>query len=70
MPVPNGDFDEIREIIRNIAILQAQHEKILLKHSEILAEHDERMDRVGRHLEVLANVCDDLVRNKADKKRR
>ena len=34
-----------------------------------MAGHDERMDRVGRHLEVLANICDDLIRNKADRKR-
>ena len=72
----NGDFDEIRAILKNIAILQDQHDKFLLQHSEMLAEHDrilaghdERMDRVGRHLEVLANICDDLIRNKADRKR-
>jgi len=28
------------------------------------------MDRVGRHLEVLANISDDLIRNKADRKKR
>ena len=73
----NGDFREIREIIKNIAILQDQHEKILLRHSEMLAEHDqrmaehdERMDRVGRHLEVLATICDGLIRDKADRKKR
>jgi hypothetical protein len=80
----NGDFREIREIIKNIAILQDQHEKILLRHSGMLAEHDqrmaehdqrmaehdERMDRVGRHLEVLATICDGLIRDKADRKKR
>ena len=42
---------------------------MLLRHSEILAEHDERMERVGRHLEVLAGKCDDLNHNKADRKK-
>ena len=60
----NGDFDEIREIIRNTGIRLDQAAKLLLLHSEIrverdrrMAEHDERMDRVGRHLEVLAGIC-------------
>jgi hypothetical protein len=73
----NGDLNEIREIIRNVAIQQDQIARVLLRHSEILieqdrrmAEHDERMERVGRHLEVLAQITDDLIRNKADRKRR
>ena len=56
MATPNGDFNEIRAILKEVAIRVDQHDKILLRHSEILAEHDERMERVGRHLEVLANV--------------
>jgi hypothetical protein len=52
----NGDFNEIREIIRNVAITQDQIAKVLLRHSEILAGHDERMERLGRHLEVLAGI--------------
>jgi hypothetical protein len=68
--VPSSEFDEIREILRDIVVIQDQQAKMLLKHSEILAEHDERMDRVGRHLEVLANITDDLIRGKADRKKR
>ena len=68
---------EIREIVRNVAIIEDQVAKALLKHSEIpvehdrrMAEHDERMERVGHHLEVLANISDEPIRNKADRKRR
>jgi hypothetical protein len=43
---------------------------MLLKHYEILAEHDERMERTGRHLEILANITDELIRSKADRKKR
>jgi len=67
----------MREMLKEILVIQDQQAKMLLRHSEILvehdnrmAEHDERMERVGRHLELLANITDDLIRNKADRKRR
>ena len=65
----NGDLEEIRGLLKDIVIIQDQQAKVLLRHSEILSEHDERMDRVGRHLEVLAGICDDLIRGKADRKK-
>jgi len=75
--MPSPEFDEMREILKDIMVLENQQAQVLLKHSEIfmehdrrMAEHDERMDRVGRHLEVLANICDNLIRNKADPKKR
>ncbi len=43
MAASNGDFEEIWKILRNIAILQEQHEKILLMHAEKLPEHDQRL---------------------------
>ncbi len=43
---------------------------MLLKHSEIRVEHDERMERVGRHLEILSNISDELIRTKADCRKR
>jgi hypothetical protein len=64
------DFEEMRELLKEIVIIQNQQAKMLFRHSEILAEHDERMERIGRHLEVLASMTDDLIRNKADRKRR
>ena len=70
MPNGNGNFDDIHEILRKIADRQDRQDAILARHAEILAEHDERMDRVGRHLEVLATICDDLIRHKADRKKR
>lgn len=59
MPNGNGSYDDIRDILRQIAETQAQQASILRHHAEILAEHDERMEKVGRHLEVLSNICDD-----------
>ncbi|HTS24545.1 MAG TPA: hypothetical protein VMH81_01645 [Bryobacteraceae bacterium] len=50
-PSGNGGLDEIREILRNILIVQDQASK-------------------GSHLEVLANISDELIRNKADRKKR
>jgi len=79
-----GDFNEIREILKNIAILQAQHEEILLHHSEAIRQHDEAirrhyevmagvdetLSRAVRHLEVHSILIDDLIRHKADRKNR
>ena len=75
--MPSSEFEEIREMLKDIVVIQDQQAKMLLKHSEILvehdqrmAEHDERMERVGRHLEILANIGDELIRTKADRKKR
>jgi len=72
-----NEYEEIWETLKEIAGSQNQQAKMLLRHSEILVEHDrrmaghdERMEQVGRHLEVLANIPDDLIRNRADRKRR
>lgn len=65
-----AEMDEIRELLKEIVIIQNQQANMLLRHSEVLVEHDERMERVGRHLEVLANISDELIRNKADRKKR
>ena len=60
----NCDFDEIREILRDVAIRLDQITKVLHQHARRhrMAEHDQRMERVGRHLAVLAK--------KAGRKRR
>jgi hypothetical protein len=68
--MPSSEFEEIREMLKDIVVIQDQQAKMLLKHSEILVEHDERMERVGRHLEILANIGDELIRTKADRKKR
>ena len=41
-------------MLKEIVVIQDQQAKVLLKHSEIMVQHDERMERVGRHLEILA----------------
>ena len=70
--MPSSEFEEIREMLKDIVVIQFQDQqaKVLLKHSEILVEHDERMERVGRHLEMLSNIGDELIRTKADRKKR
>lgn len=73
----NTEFEEMRETLRETVAVLNQAAKMVLHHSEMLAKHDakmaeidERLDRVGRHLELLSNVSDDLIRNKADRKKR
>ena len=68
--MPSSEFEEIREMLKDIVVIQDQQAKMLLKHSEILVEHDERMERVGRHLEILSNISDELIRTKADCRKR
>ena len=68
--MPSPEFQEIREMLKDIVVIQDQQAKMLLKHYEILAEHDARMERTGRHLEILANITDELIRSKADRKKR
>jgi hypothetical protein len=64
--VQNGDFNEIREILKNIAILQAQHEEILLQHSEAIRQHDEAIRQhdaaIQQHDAVIAGVDETLSR--------
>ena len=42
----------------------------MAEHDARTADHDERMDRLGRHLEVLKAITDDPIRGKAARKRR
>ena len=76
-PSGGGNLEDIRQILRETVTIQRRQAKVLLQHSEMLIEHDQRMegfdkrmDRIGRHLEVLSGICDDLIRNKADRKKR
>jgi hypothetical protein len=72
----NGDLDDIREILRETVVLQNQQPKVLLRHSELLVEHnermarfDERMERIQTSIQALVEISDDLIRNKADRKK-
>ena len=56
-------------MLKDIVVIQDQQAKMLLQHYTVLAEHDDRMERVGHHLEVLATISDDLIR-KANRKKR
>ncbi len=75
--MPSPEFEELRELLRETMIIQNQQAKVLLNHSEMLAEHerrmaafDEQMGRIGRHLEVLSDIADGLIRDTADRKKR
>jgi hypothetical protein len=73
----NGDLDDMREVLRETVLLQNQQAKMLLRHSELLAEHaermarfDERMEQIQTSIQALVEISDDLIRNKADQKKR
>jgi hypothetical protein len=73
----HSEFEEMRETLKETVTILNQAAKMVLHHSEIMAKHDakmaeidERLDRVGRHLELLSTISDELIRNKADRKKR
>jgi len=66
----SSDLDDIRELLRETVAIQNQQAKVLLKHSEMLVEFDERMDRIQTSIQALVEISDDLIRNKADHKKR
>jgi len=45
-------------------------EHILEELAHKIVELNERDDRLTRHLEVLSTICDDLIRDKQDRKKR
>ena len=56
-------MDEIRAVLADtVMTLQKASEQIKV-HAELIAQHDERMDRIERHLEVLVQVADGLIRD-------
>ena len=67
MPPPDMDQPEdrlsrIEAALAESADLHRQAGKMLLTHAKLLAEHDERLERIARHLEVLIDVVDGLIR--------
>ena len=74
----------MRETLRETVTVLNQAANMVLKHSEMLAQHSEMMPSttrrwsrstsastaLGRHLEVLSDVSDGLIRDKADRKKR
>ena len=55
-------FEEIRGVLAETANIQREQVKPLLVHAKLLAEHDERLERIGRHLEVLIDIVDGMIR--------
>jgi len=56
-------FEDIREILHETVMLQRRHADVMRQHAKAIIQHDnaiavidERLDRVGRHLEVLAGL--------------
>ena len=58
----NKRFAEVHDIFNEVAQIQRQQASEILKHAKLLSEHDERMDRIGRHLEVLIDLVDSMIR--------
>jgi len=68
---------EIVEIQRETTNTMRQQAKVLKAHAQAIVEHDERiierderMDRIERHLEVLIQITDGLIRESGKKRRR
>ena len=59
---PEERFNQIEQALVQTAELQRKQAAVLLTHAKAIAEHDERLERIGRHLEVLINILDDLIR--------
>jgi len=53
---------DIHATLAETADIQRQQAKQLLTHAKLLAEHDERLERIGRHLEVLIDIVDGMIR--------
>ncbi len=56
------DIAQIRATLTEAAQIQRDTSKQLLTHAKLLAEHDERLERIGRHLEVLIDIVDGMIR--------
>ena len=61
---PEERFEAIESALAESAELHRQQSRVLLTHAQTIAEHDERLERIGRHLEVLINIVDDLIHKK------
>ena len=59
---PEEQFAEIRATLAETVRIQREQAKQLLTHAKLLAEHDERLERIGRHLEVLIDIVDGMIR--------
>src|SRR6266542_3707875 len=44
-------FADFQDVLSQIVNLQREQASKILTHAKLLTEHDERMERVGRHLE-------------------
>ena len=64
-----AQFDEIRGLLAETMHIQREQARTLLMHSKIIVKHDERMERIGRHLEMLIDVVDGLIRDGGKKKK-
>ena len=66
---PEERFKHIEEMLAEAAAIQRDQARVLAMHSKMLVEHDERMqrmdeanERIQRHLEVLIEIMDGLIR--------
>jgi len=54
---------EIRATILDITEIQRKQARLVRQHSEWIADIDERLERVGHHLEVIVQIADGLIRD-------
>ena len=61
---PDEQFAEIRATLTETADIQRAEAKQLFTHAQLLADHDERLERIGRHLDVLIDLVRGRIRRK------
>ena len=61
-------FDQIRSILTETASIQREQARALLAQSKRMLEFDEGMDRIRRHLEVLIDIVDGMIRDQGKKR--
>jgi hypothetical protein len=60
---------EIVEIQRETNSSLRQQARVMKMQAQAIVEREERMDRIERHLEVLINITDGLIREGGKKRR-
>jgi hypothetical protein len=59
------EMQQVRGTLIDTVNIQRDQAKHLRTHAKLLAERDERLERIGRHLEVLVEIVDGVIRKKS-----
>jgi hypothetical protein len=63
------EFDDIRSVLAETAIIQREHARVMLTHAKSIADAGERLDRIGRKLKALTDIGDGMIRDKGKRKK-